>query len=204
MFRGAPVDRGRRLHPFLDRATRWPRPRRGILPAASIWCWSRSRPTALGPALKWEPSRGGALFPHLYGALPLDAVLWVKPLPLGADGRHVFPEVDAVIGLFEALARPLLRLLDAGGRAPAGHPGTESSRRIVTRARRRPAAGGARLRAQLPQPGRHGGRLRQARRGARRAAAARLRLRRDRHRDAAAADRQSAAARCSGCRPTRA
>ena len=46
----------------------------------------------LGPALKWEPSRGGALFPHLYGALPLDAVVWTKPLPLGGDGRHVFPE----------------------------------------------------------------------------------------------------------------
>jgi uncharacterized protein (DUF952 family) len=46
----------------------------------------------LGPALKWEPSRGGALFPHLYGKLPLDAVVWVKPLPLGGDGRHVFPE----------------------------------------------------------------------------------------------------------------
>ena len=48
---------------------------------------------ALGGALKWEPSRGGALFPHLYGVLALDAVLWVKPLPLGADGRHVFPEL---------------------------------------------------------------------------------------------------------------
>ncbi|MBX9773093.1 MAG: DUF952 domain-containing protein [Xanthobacteraceae bacterium] len=48
---------------------------------------------ALGPALKWEPSRGGALFPHLYGVLALDAVLWVKPLPLGGDGRHVFPEL---------------------------------------------------------------------------------------------------------------
>jgi uncharacterized protein (DUF952 family) len=47
---------------------------------------------ALGSALKWEPSRGGALFPHLYGALPLEAVLWTKPLPLGTDGRHVFPE----------------------------------------------------------------------------------------------------------------
>jgi uncharacterized protein (DUF952 family) len=46
---------------------------------------------ALGSALRWEPSRGGALFPHLYGALLLDAVLWAKPLPLGADGRHVFP-----------------------------------------------------------------------------------------------------------------
>jgi uncharacterized protein (DUF952 family) len=48
---------------------------------------------ALGPALKWEPSRGGALFPHLYGVLALDAVLWVEPLPLGAGGRHLFPEL---------------------------------------------------------------------------------------------------------------
>jgi uncharacterized protein (DUF952 family) len=49
----------------------------------------------LGPALKWEPSRGGDLFPHLYGALPLSAVLWAAPLPLGPDGRHVFPELSA-------------------------------------------------------------------------------------------------------------
>ena len=35
--------------------------------------------------------RGGALFPHLYGDLPLDAVLAVEPLPLGPDGQHVFP-----------------------------------------------------------------------------------------------------------------
>ena len=48
---------------------------------------------ALGAALKWERSRGGALFPHLHGGLPLAAVLWAKPLPLGADGRHVFPEL---------------------------------------------------------------------------------------------------------------
>ena len=47
---------------------------------------------ALGPALKWEPSRGGALFPHLYGELARDAVHWVKPLPLGQDGRHKFPD----------------------------------------------------------------------------------------------------------------
>ena len=46
---------------------------------------------ALGPALKWELSRGGALFPHLYSRLPLTAVRWVKPLPLRPDGRHVFP-----------------------------------------------------------------------------------------------------------------
>jgi uncharacterized protein (DUF952 family) len=46
---------------------------------------------ALGPALIWEPSRGGDLFPHLYGPLPLAAVLQVDPLPLGPDGLHLFP-----------------------------------------------------------------------------------------------------------------
>jgi uncharacterized protein (DUF952 family) len=46
----------------------------------------------LGPALKWEASRGGALFPHLYASLDLAAVLWVEPLPLGQDGRHVLPQ----------------------------------------------------------------------------------------------------------------
>jgi uncharacterized protein (DUF952 family) len=45
----------------------------------------------LGDALKWEKSRGGALFPHLYGPLPLDAVGAVHDLPLGPDGTHVFP-----------------------------------------------------------------------------------------------------------------
>jgi len=49
---------------------------------------------ALGSALKWETSRGGALFPHLYGKLPLRAVRWVKPLPLGCDERHVFPILE--------------------------------------------------------------------------------------------------------------
>ncbi|GLK67066.1 DUF952 domain-containing protein [Hansschlegelia plantiphila] len=47
----------------------------------------------LGPALKWEVSRGGALFPHLYGPLPLAAVIWTAPLPLGPEGRHAFPEM---------------------------------------------------------------------------------------------------------------
>ena len=48
---------------------------------------------ALGTALRWEPSRGGDLFPHLYGDLQIDAatVRWVAPLPRGPDGRHVFP-----------------------------------------------------------------------------------------------------------------
>lgn len=47
---------------------------------------------ALGPALKWEASRGGALFPHLYGPLPVAAVRRVDPLPLGDEGLHVFPD----------------------------------------------------------------------------------------------------------------
>lgn len=47
---------------------------------------------ALGEGLKWEPSRGGALFPHLYGELEMSAVRWVRELPLGADGAHLFPE----------------------------------------------------------------------------------------------------------------
>jgi uncharacterized protein (DUF952 family) len=43
----------------------------------------------LGPALKWEPSRGGALFPHLYGVLGLDAVLWSRPLASVADFKQL-------------------------------------------------------------------------------------------------------------------
>jgi len=51
-------------------------------------------PVALGPALKWEPSRNGQLFPHLHGALPASAVIWARILPLGPDGAHVFPALD--------------------------------------------------------------------------------------------------------------
>ena len=48
----------------------------------------------LGAGLKYEPSRGGALFPHLYGPLELYAVSWVKPLQLGPDGTHQFPALE--------------------------------------------------------------------------------------------------------------
>ena len=50
---------------------------------------------ALGASLRWEPSRGGALFPHLYAVLPLSAVVWSRPLPLGPDGRHDFGRLEA-------------------------------------------------------------------------------------------------------------
>lgn len=45
----------------------------------------------LGAVLRWESARGGELFPHLHGSLPVAAVLRADPLPLGTDGEHVFP-----------------------------------------------------------------------------------------------------------------
>ena len=43
--------------------------------------------------LKWEESRGGQLFPHLYRPIRLTDILWSKPLPL-VDGAHQFPELS--------------------------------------------------------------------------------------------------------------
>lgn len=59
----------------------------------------RVDPVKLGTALKWEASRGGHLFPHLYGLLPVAAVIQAYDLTLGPDGRHVFP---ADLNLVEA------------------------------------------------------------------------------------------------------
>lgn len=47
---------------------------------------------ALGSQLRWEPSRGGFDFPHLYRSLAVNEVLWAEPLGLGPDGKHVFPK----------------------------------------------------------------------------------------------------------------
>ena len=44
-----------------------------------------------GELYRYEPSRGGALFPHLYAVAMTNAALWAKPLPLGPDGSHEFP-----------------------------------------------------------------------------------------------------------------
>jgi uncharacterized protein (DUF952 family) len=49
----------------------------------------------LGDALRWEASRGGALFPHLYASLPISAVRWRRALPLASDGRYEFGQLDA-------------------------------------------------------------------------------------------------------------
>ena len=44
---------------------------------------------SFGEDMKWEPSRGGQLFPHLYGTLKLADVIWVRDLPF-VNGAHVF------------------------------------------------------------------------------------------------------------------
>ena len=48
----------------------------------------------LGESIKWEPSRGGELFPHLYAALPTNSAIRVSPLPIGEDGILLFPSPD--------------------------------------------------------------------------------------------------------------
>ncbi len=50
---------------------------------------------SFGPALKWEPSRGGALFPHLYGPLDPSLAQPPVPLPIGADGTPQLPAAFA-------------------------------------------------------------------------------------------------------------
>jgi len=54
-----------------------------------VLLWVRAE--TLGSALRWEPSRGGALFPHLYGPLLVSTVERAEPLLLGPDGLHILP-----------------------------------------------------------------------------------------------------------------
>jgi uncharacterized protein (DUF952 family) len=93
VFTGAPVDRADGFIHFStaaqapDTAAKWFAGRDDLTLAAVD-------AKALGDHLRWEPSRGGALFPHLYADLPMTAVVWSRPLPLGADGRHVFGSLE--------------------------------------------------------------------------------------------------------------
>jgi uncharacterized protein (DUF952 family) len=50
-------------------------------------------PAKLGEALRFEPSRDGALFPHLYAPLDIGAASFARPLPLDADGMHRFQDL---------------------------------------------------------------------------------------------------------------
>ena len=91
LFEGAPVDRADGfIHlstaaQVRETAARHFAGQRGLLLVAIDT-------EALGEALRWEASRGGALFPHLYGPLAMGAVRNVVPLILGTDGLHRFPD----------------------------------------------------------------------------------------------------------------
>ena len=161
---------------------------------------------ALGQALRFEPSRGGALFPHLYGPLPLGRCVSSKlcrsARMASISWRRPSDCVPAMMSLAFRLAKPFLSALDA----EHAHRLAIAALRLApqgARAIRRRAARDAGLRPHLRQSRGACGRLRQGWRGHRRMSAARLRLRRDRRRDAAAATGKSAAATVSGCRPTR-
>jgi len=94
VYEGAPVDRADGFIHFSSAAQ--------VGETAAKWFAGQSDlvliaidGAALGAALRWEPARGGALFPHLYGPLPLSAVVWTRELPLGADGRHILGSLEA-------------------------------------------------------------------------------------------------------------
>lgn len=87
---GAPVDRADGFIHFSTAAQAAETARRHFAGADGL-ILAALDPVRLGPDLRWEPSRGGALFPHLYRVLRRDDVLWALPLPLGPGG-HIFPE----------------------------------------------------------------------------------------------------------------
>ena len=93
VFRGAPVDRTDGYIHFSTAAQVRETAARHFAGQADLLLVAVEA-DALGPALKWESSRGGALFPHLYGDLPLDAIVWTKPLPADADRGFRFPDLS--------------------------------------------------------------------------------------------------------------
>ena len=141
---------------------------------------------ALGTDLRWEPSRGGALFPHLYAPLPMSAVVWSRPLPLGSDGAMFSGALRREAG---QNGRPGSET-PPGGDGPSGGDQRLEDRSPAQRALFRSAPGGRHPGTDVSQSARSRRRLRQERRGSGRDAQARFRLRRGRHADAAAAGRQ--------------
>ena len=89
-FRGAPVDQADGYIHFSTAEQVRETARRHFAGAVNLLLVTVEA-APLGEGLRWEPSRGGDLFPHLYGPLPLSAVRAVHPLPLGPEGHHVFP-----------------------------------------------------------------------------------------------------------------
>lgn len=89
---GAPVDLADGFIHFSTAAQASETAARHFVDVAGLWLIAVNA-DALGTDLRWEPSRGGDLFPHLYRPLLDDDVRWAKPLPI-KDGVHQFPELD--------------------------------------------------------------------------------------------------------------
>ena len=87
---GAPVDLADGFIHFSTAAQAAETAARHFAGADGLWLLAFDA-EALGAALKWEPSRGGALFPHLFRPLRRAEMLWAEPLPL-VDGLHRFPD----------------------------------------------------------------------------------------------------------------
>src|SRR6202161_3377251 len=92
IFRGAPVDRADGFIHFSTAAQAGETAAKHFAGQIDLMLVAVDA-GALGPALKWERSRGGDLFPHLYGELPLTAVRWAKPLDDEVAGQRAFPEL---------------------------------------------------------------------------------------------------------------
>ena len=90
VFRGAPVDLADGFIHFSTAAQLRETAARHFAGETELLLFSVESAT-LGDALRWEISRGGDLFPHLYGVLPLEQIISVEALPLDAAGRHCFP-----------------------------------------------------------------------------------------------------------------
>ena len=179
------------------------RPRRGILPAKPTSLLIAIDAEALGETLRYEPSRGGDLFPHLYAPLPLSAVRWTKPLPLGPDGHHVFPDLRRMIGsLFPLSHEAISPRAGCRDRAPADDPRPVGAAGRGAFARRS-SSGASMSSAGVSQSGRACGRFRQAMRSAGSTSRARFRLCGARRRRAETAGRQPAAAGVPARRRTR-
>ena len=95
-FEGAPVDRADGYIHF-STVTQLPETLARHFAGEANLVLAAADTDALDDALKWEPARGGDLFPHLYRGLFLAEIAWAEPLALGADGRQVLPS-QAVLG----------------------------------------------------------------------------------------------------------
>lgn len=87
---GAPIDLADGFLHFSTAAQAAETAAKHFAGATDLWLAAIDE-AALGDTLKWEISRGDALFPHLYRRLTLAEVIWCKPLPLGPNG-HDFPD----------------------------------------------------------------------------------------------------------------